>query len=201
MTSTRLLSALLCLALAPACSSDDSVSSDAQARRAYLGLDKSIGKSIALGFDGFNTSSSANISPQMTAGDAGGMLVITGQVDHGSSANKNMRLYVGMTAYTDGIFKDGDTDVAITYATDTTQTAQPFLSMMLSGIPTGTVTGTLVGTYHMTGDLADDAMLNLSFTGQLQAGANNTVERKPGTTMVTGTATSGAGTYNVMVTL
>lgn len=195
----RIIFLLLCIA--PACSSDNTVSSDEQARRAYLGLDKSIGKSITLGFDGFNSSTNANISPQTSVGDGGGMLVITGQVDHGASANKNMRLYVGMTDYTDGKFTVDGADISITYATDTAQASQPYLSMMLSGIPTGTIAGSLAGTYHMTGDLADDATLNLTFTGHLQAGANNTVERVVGSTVVTGTATASNGTYNVMVTL
>src|SRR5512135_1360909 len=116
---------LLCLVLG-ACGGSDTVSSDEQARRAYLGLDKSIGKSITLGFDGFNAASSANISPQMTTGDGspGGTLTISGQVDQGQSANKQMRLYVGMVAYTDGPVKydtKGDT-VKITYDTSMTQT-------------------------------------------------------------------------------
>jgi hypothetical protein len=46
------------------------VSSEEQAQRAYLGLDKSIGKALVLGFAGFNAASSANISPQSTSGDA-----------------------------------------------------------------------------------------------------------------------------------
>ena len=190
----------LLLALAPACSNDTSLSSDDQARRAYEGLDKSIGKAITLGFAGFNSASSANIAPQMTTGDASGTLVVTGQVDQGSSANKGMRLFVAMTDYSDGKFVDTNNDqVTLTYATDAA--ALPALGMMLKGIPTGTIAGTLTGTYHVTGDLAADATLNLTFTGTLQAGPNNTVERKPGSVVVTGTATSGDGTYNVMVTL
>ena len=47
------------------------------------------------------------------------------------------------------------------------------------------------------GDLA----LNLTFTGMLQAGSGGAiVTRQPGTTHITGTATSAAGTYNVNVT-
>ena len=58
-----------------------SISSDEQARRAYLGLDKSVEKSLQLGFDGFNAASSANIPPQSTNGDETGTLTISGQVD------------------------------------------------------------------------------------------------------------------------
>src|SRR5215207_9738868 len=63
-----------------ACSDDDGVDSDEEARRAYLGLDLSIEKSLTLGFAGFNAASSANIDAQMDAGDSTGMLTISGQV-------------------------------------------------------------------------------------------------------------------------
>jgi hypothetical protein len=52
----------------------------------------------------------------------------------------------------------------------------------------------------MTGDLKNTVTLTLSFTGMLQAGSGTTVERKPGTTHITGTAVSDYGTYNVDVT-
>ena len=181
--------------------SNDSVSSDEQAKQAYLGLDPSIGKSITLGFAGFNAASSANISPQTAAGEVGGTLTITGQVDQGQSANKNMRLYVGMAAYTDGLQTVDDQSVAIAYATNTDSTMQPYLAMKLSNIPTGTVAGTLAGVYEMTGDLVGEVTLNLAFDGTLEMGPGGTVVRTVGTTTVTGTATSNDGTYNVMVTL
>src|SRR5262249_36984974 len=97
---------LTCFALATivamaACGSDE-IDSNEQARRAYLGLDGSIAKSVKLGFDGFNMASSANIMPQTTAGLSAGTITVTGQVDQGSSSNKGMRLYVGMVGYTDG---------------------------------------------------------------------------------------------------
>jgi hypothetical protein len=188
-----------------ACGGDDGISSDEQARRAYLGLDGSVGKSITLGFDGFNAASSANIDPQMTAGDAmpGGTLTITGQVDQGASNNKGMRLYVGMVGYDDGPFEinsDHDT-ISVTYDTSTTQTEQPYLQMMLTNIPTGALTGSLMGDYHLSGDLDGDVTLDLTFTGTLMSGSNNTVVRVPGSTHVTGTATSGDGVYTVDVTI
>jgi aryl-alcohol dehydrogenase-like predicted oxidoreductase len=77
-----------------------------------LGLDNAVEKSIKLGFDGFDSASSANISPQTANGDEHGTLTITGQVDQGASANKGMRLRVGMVAYNDGpleIQYEGDT--------------------------------------------------------------------------------------------
>jgi hypothetical protein len=181
--------------------SSDTVSSADQAKEAYLGLDKSIGKSITLGFAGFNAASSANIDPQTAAGEAGGTLTITGQVDQGSSPNKGMRLYVGMVGYTDGQQTVNGQSLAITYATSSDPTMQPYLAMKLSNIPTGTVAGTLAGDYTMSGDLAGVVTLNLMFDGALEAGPNNTVVRTAGSTTVTGTATSHDGTYTVMVTL
>lgn len=187
---------------AAACGSDD-IDSDEQARRAYLGLDPSIGKSLALGFAGFNSAQSANISPQMATGTATGMLTITGQVDQGTSANKEMRLRVGMVDYSDGtvtIDDEGNT-ITITYDTSTDMTMQPFLSLSLRNIPDGTFTGTLTGTYHMTGDLEGDATLNLMLSGQIQSDGSGGTVRKAGSTTVTGTATSGEGTYDVNVTI
>ncbi len=168
----------------------DGVSSDEQARRAYLGLDGSIDKAIQLGFDGFNAASSANISPQTSNGTTSGTLTVTGQVDQGSSANKGMRLYTAFVGYSD--------DAKLVYATNAS--ALPALNMQLKGIPTGTMTGTLVGTVGMTGDLTGDVTLNLSFTSTLQAGTGTAVTRKPGTTVITGTAISAGGTYQVNVT-
>jgi hypothetical protein len=200
MTFSKLALLAVMGACVAACSSD-SVSSDEQAKQAYLGINPSIGKSITLGFAGFNSASSANISPQMTVGDGGGALTITGQVDQGSSDNKGMRLYVGMAAYTDGVQTVDNEMVAITYATSTDPTMQPYLAMKLANIPTGTIMGTLTGVYEMTGDLVGQVTLNLMFNGTLEAGPGTTVVRTPGTTTVTGTAISNDGTYNVMVTL
>ena len=163
------------------------VSSEEQARRAYLGLDTHIDKSITLGFLGFNAASSANISPQMT-----GTLTISGQVDQGNSANKGMRLVEDLVGYSD--------DGVLIYATDATK--RPALTMSLNGIPSGTMDGTLSGTYNMTGELVGVVTLSLAFAGQLQPTTADMTkpERKPGTTHITGTAVSASGTYNVDIT-
>ena len=186
-----------------ACSSSD-IDSNEEARRAYLGLDESVGKSIQLGFDGFNAASSANIDPQATAGTANGTITITGQVDQGASANKGMRLHVGMVGYDDGPFvidADGNT-IEVTYDTSDVDTEQPFLSMMLKNIPTGTLDGTLSGTYILSGDIESQATLDLVFDGQLQDGGGGSVIRVTGSTHVTGTLTTDAGgTFDVDVTL
>jgi hypothetical protein len=191
--------------------SDDDVDSDEQARRAYLGLDDSIAKSITLGFQGFNAASSANIDPQMTTGTKAGTLTVSGQVDQGSSANKGMRLNVGMVGYDDGdvpINDDGDT-VHIVYDTSTDVLNQPYLNMSLKNIPTGTLDATLtsntsmMGVYTLSGDIEGTLTLDLTIAGTLMAGATaDDVLRVPGTTTVTGTATnSDGGVYNIMLTI
>lgn len=192
--------ALMALAAFTGCSDDDNIDSDEEARRAYLGLDGSIAKSLELGFAGFNAASSANIPPQMAAGIEAGTLTITGQVDQGNSSNKGMRLRVGMVGYTDGLVVLDDSEIEITYTTDADVTTQPYLVLSLKNIPTGTLEGTLTGTYHMTGDIIGDATLNLTFAGTLQASGAGVI-RAPGTTAVTGTVTSGDGVYNVVITL
>jgi hypothetical protein len=177
----------------------NNVSSTDDARRAYLGLDGSIDKAIDLGFKGFNDAQSANIPAEMAAGGLSGVLTVTGQVDQGSSANKQMRLDVAMATYEDvsGFAYD-------TGATVDAGAALPALGMSLQGIPTGTLTGSLAGTFQMSGDLSGPVALNLTFSGDLQsspdAAANGGVTRKPGTTHITGTATSPAGTFAVDVT-
>ena len=167
------------------------VSSAEDAKRAYLGLDASIDKAITLGFDGFNAATSANIAPQTANGTAAGTLVIAGQVDQGASANKTMNLNETLTTYTD--------DGQITYATPATL---PALSLKLEKIPNGTLSGSLDGSYSMSGALSGMVTLALTFTGELQSSAADPkqVERKPGTTHITGTATSPAGTFVVDVT-
>jgi hypothetical protein len=182
----KTISLLLLLA---ACGKDN-VSSAADAKNAYLGLDASIDKAIQLGFDGFNSANSANISPQTANGTKTGTLTVTGQVDQGTSTNKGMRLFTGYAGYSD--------DGLITYQTD--PAALPALNMQLKNIPTGTLSGTLVGSVTMSGTYKGALALNLVFSGMLQAGAGNTVQRQPGTTHVTGTATSQYGTYTVDVT-
>jgi hypothetical protein len=186
---------------------DEGVDSDEEARRAYLGLDKSIEKSLNLGFVGFNLASSANIDPQMTVGDAGGTLTISGQVDQGSSDNKGMRLYIAMVDYDDGDVVIGDSDadaIHIVYDTDPDPTKQPYLNLKLNNVPTGTLTGTLdtnstmSGVYIMDGDIDGTLAINVTITGTLMAGAGTEVLRVPGTTTVVGTATNGdGGTYDI----
>ncbi|HEY5952455.1 MAG TPA: hypothetical protein VIV40_43450 [Kofleriaceae bacterium] len=194
---------------AAACSSDD-VDSDEEARRAYLGLDGSIEKSLNLGFTGYNLASSANIDAQMTAGDKAGTLTVDGQVDKGSSTNKTMRLYIAMVGYDDGDVvynSDGDT-VHIVYDTSTDMTMQPYLDLKLANVPTGTLTGTLdsnttmTGVYKLSGDIKGDLTINVTINGMLMAGTGTDVLRVPGSTTVVGTATnSDGGSYDINVTL
>ena len=180
----------LCLGLF-ACGSG--VSSDEQARRAYLGLDASIDKAIQLGLDGFNAAGSANIPAQMTSGAISGTLTITGQVDQGASANKGMRLQAQFTAYSD----DGKLVYSATAGSGTE------LGMSLKGYTAadGALTGTLVKTLVMDGDLAGSVTLDLAFTSTTEYdNGTHVVSRKLGTTHVTGSATSNGGVYQVDVT-
>jgi len=169
----------------------DDVGSEEDAERAYVGLDKSVDKAIQLGFDGFNAASSADIPPQTGKGDKTGTLVIDGKADQGSSANKTMTLTEKMTDYSD--------DGLITY---NTPGALPIIDLKLANVPTGTVSGTLIGDFTMTGELEGAVKLSLTINGGLQPAAADPmkVERKPGTTKITGTATSDYGTYDVNVT-
>ena len=190
--------------------SDDEIDSDEAARRAYLGLDGSIEKSLNLGFAGFNAASSANIDVQMTTGASAGTLAIDGQVDQGSSANKGMRLNVAMVGYDDGdivINDDGDT-IHLVYDTSTDVAAQPYLDLKLMNVPTGTLTGSLssntsmTGVYNLSGDMDGTLTLAVTINGTLMAGPNNTVVRVPGTTTVVGTATnSDGGVYAINLTV
>ena len=181
---------------------DDEVSSDEQARRAYLGLDESISKALQLGFSGFNAASSANIPLQSAPGNVSGTLLISGQVDQGSSANKNMRLRIGMASYSDGAVAagQGEDPVNITYGSATEPASQPELILQLRDIPNGTFAGTFVGAFQMTGDLKGEVTLSLNMTGRIENDGTGKVRRQAGTTLVTGTATSGTGVYTVNLT-
>ncbi|HEY5922212.1 MAG TPA: hypothetical protein VIV11_11100 [Kofleriaceae bacterium] len=200
----------MALALAMVACNDDGVDSDEEARRAYLALDKSIGKSLLLGFQGFNLASSANIDPQMTTGIEAGTLAVSGQVDQGSSDNKGMRLYIAMVDYDDGeivINEDGDI-VHIVFDTATDATMQPYLNLKLANFPDGTLMGTLdsntnmTGVYLMSGDIEGELTLNLTIMGMTMAGEGTEVLRVPGSTTVTGTATNqDGGVYDINITL
>lgn len=204
MTDRSIGLSALWVSLALGCAAcGNSLSSEEQARRAYLGLDQAVEKSLKLGFDGFNAASSANIPTQTTSGAATGTLTITGQVDQGASANKGMRLRVGMTDYSDGeIAIEGEDPIQITYSTAENVEAQPELNLSLRDIPNGTMTGTLLGEFTSTGDVEDTLLLNLSFSGAIESDGSGGTRRVDGSTKVTGTATSsGGGEYAIDVTL
>lgn len=197
---SRVLCCLTLLSLAvaaSACGDTDEVSSEEQARQAYLGLDRMVEKAMDLGFDGFNAASSANIPEQSTAGDVQGTLKVNGKVDQGSSNNKGMRLTTGLTDYAD--LKRAETnDPAVVYDT---LSALPALDMSLKKIPDGTMTGTLNGIFSMTGDLTGDVTLNLALAAALEPDPATTggVRRKAGTITITGSATSSYGVFAVNV--
>lgn len=183
------LAALTFLSAFAACGGG--VSSEADAKKAYMGLDTSVDKAIQLGFDGYNFDpNGANIQAQTADGGVSGTMTVTGQVDQGASNNKGMRLADALANYSD--------DGHVTYNTDSN--ALPALTINLKNIPSGTLDGSLNGAFLMSGGLSGQVSLNLIFSGVLEAGPGNTVVRKAGTTHITGTATSPAGTYNVDVT-
>jgi hypothetical protein len=187
-----------CLA-ALGCNSS-SVSSAKQAEQAYQGLDTSVQKAMDLGFAGFNAASSANIPPQSTSGNLSGTLTVNGQVDQGASANKGMRLTEDLENYSDGkVTISGESPVSIAYTTNA-DAGLPALGLSLRGIPNGTFSGTLVGLFDMKGDLSGSVTLNLSMSGNIEAADGGQVVRTPGSTTITGTATSGSGQYTVQVT-
>ncbi len=196
---TRMIFCLPLLVLILGCGDDDTVSSEEEARAAYMGLDQMIDKAIDLGFKGFNEASSANIDPQTTAGEASGVLTITGKVDQGSSDNKEMRLSVALEGYSDDTEHAGDLDLEITY--DTGGVA-PALDLSLKNVPSGTLTGSLQGLFMMSGRLTGEVTLSVTMSGTLQPDPLDSakVQRAPGTTHITGTAQSPYGTYNVDIT-
>ena len=188
-TSIVAIAALAFLSAFAACGGG--VSSEADAKKAYMGLDTSVDKAIQLGFDGYNANpNGANILPQSADGGVSGTMTVTGQVDQGASNNKGMRLNDALSGYSD--------DGQVKYSTD--QSSVPALVINLKNIPSGTVDGSLNGPFMMSGGLSGQVSLSLTFSGQTEAGPGNTVVRKAGTTHITGTATSPAGTYNVDVT-
>ena len=193
MTRTLLT---LCLA-ASAC---HGLQNDADARYAYLGLDDGVQRALGLGLQGFSLASSANIDAQQADGDAGGTMVVTGQVDQGASDNKELRLDVALVDYQDAVPDDNDDAILTVYNTDTT--APLALDLSLRNIPDGTLTGTLTGLAIASDDLAGDVVFDLALAGAIEADPDVTdgVRMVAGSTHVTGTATSDYGTYDVDVT-
>jgi hypothetical protein len=193
------LAVILCAACGS--SGNNAVNSDDQARRAYLGLDKSISKSLALGFMGYNAATSANIPTETTAGDVSGALTVTGHVDQGNPNQVSMGLSIAMTMYSDGkiAFDDMGDSINLTYATSAA--ALPSLSLKLNASAGNTLTGSLSGDYTMSGDLEGKVTLNLQIDGKFSGTAPN-VMRVAGSTKVTGTAVnSSGGTYTVNTTI
>jgi hypothetical protein len=199
---TLLSLSLVFVALAPACQCG-AVGSEDEARIAYLGVDDVVTKAMDLGFAGFGAGDNANIPAQSDDGAESGTINVTGQVDSGASDNKGMRLDVALVEYSDGTIDDPETDdddkIAITY--ETAESAPLACDMQLRNFPDGTYSGTLIGDVVMEGDLEGELKLNVTFTGETDDdGAGNTV-RSPGTTDVSGTATSPNGDFEINTTI
>jgi hypothetical protein len=183
------------------CGNGNSINSDEQARRAYLGLDKSVSKSLTLGFQGYNAATNANIPSEMAAGDLTGAITIGGHVDQGNPSQISMGLDAAMTMYSDGkiVVDDKNNTITVTYATN--MATPPSLSLKLNASAGNTVTGSLDGDYVMSGDLQGTVTLSLQINGLFSGTAPN-VMRVAGSTKVTGTAVnSSGGVYMVDTTL
>ena len=195
--------ALACAA-APACNCGQVASAD-QARVAYVGVDKVVVRSLALGFAGFNAASNANIPAQSDAGDVSGTVDVTGHVDQGASSNRTMNLTVALADYSDGKLDDPETGAKealdVTYATK--DGAPLTLGIQLKSVPSGTFDGTLTGAIAMTGDLQGDLTLDVAMSGPIEEDPDHAGQtiRTPGATHVTGTAKSANGTFDIDETL
>lgn len=193
--------ALACLLAA--CSSDKSVNSDQQAQQAFAGLNKSISKSLALAFAGYDAASNANIPSEMDKGDVSGTITITGQVDKGNISQLSMNLTQAMAMYSDGTvtWDPPKMDmVTITYDTSADAT-KPSLSLKLNASAGNTLTGKLMGEYTMSGDLKGTVTLDVTMSGTF-SGSGNAIVRVVGSTHVTGTAmNSSGGMYTIDVML
>ena len=190
---------LVVFALA-ACGSSSSVSSEDSARRVYFGLDRAVDRALNLGMDGYNAAQSANIPQQIGDGEVSGTLTVDGQVDQGVSVNKEMRLTTAFARYSDdaerpdgGLADAGPSGLVY----DTVATALPALDLSLRNIPNGTFTGSLDGTVDVSGDLQGTVTLTLTFAGAIQSAGGTAIGRVPGSTHITGTATSAFGTYTI----
>ena len=173
---------------------EGNVNDEEAARRAYLGLDRAIDRALALGFDGYNAASNANIPEQTDVGDVSGTMIVGGQVDAGVSDNKEMRLIVTLEDdYSDGLVED---EFEIVYNGGPSN-----LDLSMQGLPNAQLSGTFVGTFVMTGDLLGEVSLDLSITGETEAGPSGDIQRKAGTIRVVGTATSDYGVFDVDVSL
>ncbi len=169
------------------------VDDELSAQLAYLGLDRAIDRAIQLGFDGFNAAISANIPEQSQSGDAGGRMIVGGQVDAGASNNKEMRLQVTLESDYADVILEGDRMVY--YNGGPAQ-----LDMSLKDLPNAELTGTFVGEFAMDGDLVGIVALNLQISGRTED-SGGLIVRTPGTIRVVGTATSDYGVFNIDVSL
>lgn len=195
MKMLRLLPLLLLIPGLVGCADDSDVADEESARRAYLGLDKSVDRAMQLGFDGYNAATNANIPKQSGTGDVAGTMDVDGKVDQGASDNKEMELNVVLTGYDDGPVEE----VSISYET----AGSPIvLGLSLKGLPDATFTGSFNGTPNMTGDLEGVVTLALTLSGETEEDPDNAgqIRRKAGTLRITGTATSDFGVYDVDVT-
>ena len=167
------------------------ISDEEADERAVLGLQTAIERVISLGFTAFNLSNSANIDETTGAGDESGTLTLNGQIDQGNSDNKGMRLDVVLADYSDGDVEE----TVIVY--DSPEGEPADVDLDLRDVPEGTLAGTWIGRFDMSGDLTGAVNLELALSGGLVAGDDGTVLLEQDSTMVTGTAISDFGAFDV----
>lgn len=177
------------------------VTSDDEAALAWIGLEGMVAKALALGLQGFNEASSANIADQDGVGDETGTITVGGQVDQGSSDNKNLRLDVTLVDYSDLVDLDDDEDEELSVTYDTLDGAPLYGDIKLRDMPAGTLEGTLTGDVGLTGDLDGVVTLALTLDGATEDDGGGGAAVVDGATHVTGTVSNdGGGVYEVDVT-
>ncbi|MES2638476.1 MAG: hypothetical protein V4850_03315 [Myxococcota bacterium] len=169
------------------------VNSPAEAELAYMGLDGAVQRGLALGLQGFALASSANIDPQSQDGDTNGGMIISGQVDQGSSDNKGLRLFMELDEYSDTLGSNDEPDLF--YQTDGSDL--PALNITLKDMPAGTLDGTLAGDFEMAGTLGGYVELDVVFAGETEDDGSGIAVRKAGTTRITGSASSDYGVFEI----
>ena len=190
-----LLVAITALSALSGCST--AITDEEAAERADLGVDPAVELALQLGLDGYNAATSANIPNQDASGAASGSIVVGGQVDQGSSDNKQLRLDVWLNDWSNGVLDDDD-DFDVSYATD----APLLLDISLRGLPDADLEGSLIGDVMLDGELDGPLTLELVFDGQTETDPDDPsrIRRVPGSTHVTGTATVGRGVYDIDLT-
>jgi hypothetical protein len=157
------------------------VGSTADAQRAYQGLETSVERAISL-----SVSSLGNAAARTAKGRVSGALRLGEPVQHDSAG---ARFLAALSRYSD----DGE----IVYSTD--PDAPPAVTLDVRNVSRGALDGTIEGSFLMSGAERGQVSLLLAFSTAVAPGPGGALVRRPGTTRITGTATSPSGAYHVDV--